>query len=295
MTQIALLHEGYNWDSYSIVRSMHDILKEREDVEYLTSHNADDIQSGGYLWLYSSQLGLTAENYQEIKERGLTVVNFGLSDPNMFQENRLKVCDVYCTNDLNTYRKYSQHNPFNCKVHHWQPGCYLEKFTKRDVGKDIDVLFVGTLSHGYIPLRKQYIMRLRKEDINFKGYGDGFDRYLAGEDLVNTYSRAHLNIDVVTKISSLSNSRLLQSAACGTPTLILKREDVLEEFQDGKEILTYGGGYDEMLSVIKKALTDKDRLAEIGENARQRCIRDHGMRKRVDDLIKYLGETNEKH
>ena len=102
MTQIALLHEGYNWDSYSIARSMHDILKEREDVEYLTAQNMNDIQSGGYIWLFSSELGLTKENYLEMKERGLTIVNFGLSDPNMFKEGRLKVCDVYCTNDLNT-------------------------------------------------------------------------------------------------------------------------------------------------------------------------------------------------
>ncbi|KKM01430.1 hypothetical protein LCGC14_1794560, partial [marine sediment metagenome] len=69
-------------------------------------------------------------------------------------------------------------------------------------------------------------------------------------------------------------------------------DDVLECFEDGKEIFTYEGGYDEILQHIKNILADKDSLAIIGENARKRCIKDHGMRKRVDDLIKYLGETD---
>lgn len=285
MKQIALFHEQYNWDSYSIVRSMHDILKEREDVEYLIGQNTDDIQPGGYLWLYSSQLGLTEENYQEMKERGLTVVNFGLSDPNMFNEVRLKGCDVYCTNDLSTYEKYKD----KYKVYHFKYGVD-HRFRKVDMYKrDTDVLFIGTLSHAYIPLRKPYALKLMKESFTFEGYGKGFDRFLNGEDLVNAFNRAHLNIDLCTKYSALA-SRIFQAAACGVPTLTLKRDDILECFQDGKEILTYEGGYDEMVRVIKDALQHKEWLAEIGENARQRCIADHGMRKRVDDLIKYLGE-----
>jgi len=287
MIQIALFHEGYNWDSYSLVRSMHDVLKEREDVEYLTAQNADNLQPGGYMWLYSSQLGLTAENYQEMKERGLTVVNFGLSDPNMFQEGRLRVCDVYCTNDLNTYRKWN--GMYN--VYHFKYGVD-HRFEKTDTKKDLDVLFIGTLSHAYIPLRKPRALKLMKESFTFEGYGKGFDQFLNGKDLVNAFNRSHLNIDLCTKHSALA-SRIFQAAACGVPTLTLKRDDILECFKDGKEILTYEGGYDEMLGVIKDVLKHKGWLAEIGENARQRCLKDHGMRKRVDDLIKYLGEKNE--
>jgi len=286
MMQIALFHEGYNWDSYSLVRSMHDVLTEREDVEYLTAQNADNLEPGGYMWLYSSQLGLTKENYHEMKERGLKVVNFGLSDPNMFQEGRLKVCDVYCTNDLGTYKKYK--DKYN--VYHFVYAVD-HRFVKKDVKKDLDVLFIGTLSHAYIPLRKPHALKLMKEIFTFEGYGEGFDRFLNGEELVNTFNRAHLNIDLCTKHSALA-SRIFQAAACGVPTLTLKRDDILECFKDGKEILTYEGGYEDMVYVIEDALKRKEWLAEIGENARQRCLKDHGMRKRVDDLIKYLGENN---
>jgi len=113
---------------------------------------------------------------------------------------------------------------------------------------------------------------------------------LKGDELILGYNRAHLNIDISTKISSLSNSRILQAAACGTPTLTLKREDVLEYFIDGKEILTYEGDYTAILDTVKDVMNYKEWLAEIGENARKRCVADHGMRKQVDDLIKYLGE-----
>ncbi len=35
MRKIYLLHSNYNWDSYSLVRSMVEILGERDDVELL--------------------------------------------------------------------------------------------------------------------------------------------------------------------------------------------------------------------------------------------------------------------
>ncbi len=65
-------------------------------------------------------------------------------------------------------------------------------------------------------------------------------------------------------------------------------DDILKNFVKGREILTYLGGYDEILEDIENILDDKDSLTLIGEQARLRCIKDHGMRKRVDGLIKYL-------
>jgi len=145
------------------------------------------------------------------------------------------------------------------------------------------VLFVGTLRHPYIPIRVNYIQALAHE-IQLTSYGNGFGDTLKGEKLIEAYCKAHLNLDICTTVSSLA-SRIFQAAACGTPTLTMKREDVLQCFEDDKEILTYTGGYDNMVIAIKKALENKDRLAEIGENARKRCIRDHGIRQRINDFI----------
>jgi len=270
MRKIYLLHSNYNWDSYSLVRSMVEILQERDDVELL-----QEWSDGCEAWVYDSQLSLT----ESLKERS---VIFGLSDPNMFSAQRLENCDLYCSNDLNTAR-------WN-KAYHFPYGVDLQYFKKLDVPKDIDALFVGTRSHPYIPYRKPYIAQLR-EDVQLSTYGEGFDITVSGDELVEVYNRAHLNIDICTKVSSLA-SRIFQAAACGTPTLTLKREDVLQCFEDGREILTYEGGYDELLRAGLSRLKDKDRLAGIGEAARQRCLKDHGMRKRVDDLITYLGEAH---
>lgn len=291
MIQIMLLYDRYNWDSFSQVRSMEEILKEREDVEFFGADGIDKLDSGAYVWVYGSNLELERDNFIEVKNKGLKVVNFGLSDPNLFSESRLRTCDLFCTNDLNTYRKYKGTN----NVYHFQPGVDLARFKKIDAPKDIDVLFIGTLQHGYIPYRKPWLLQLRRDIDRFEGYGNGWDRFLKGEELVLAYNRAVLNIDIATKDSSLS-SRIMQAAACGVPTLTLKREDVLECFDDGYEILTYEGGYDDILYMVQDALkyTGWNRLAEMGENVRQRCVAEHGMRKRVDELIKYLQEkTNE--
>jgi len=286
MMQICVASDQYNWDSYSIVRTVHEILKEREDIEYVPIRDLEKVGSGGYLWLYGSGLFLQEEVFWAINNKGINVINFGLSDPNLFREPRLERCGLYCTNDLNIYREYG--DKYN--VYHFKPGVDLTKFEKIDAPKDIDVLFIGTLKHPHVPLRKPWLLQLNKDVEGFYGYGDGFEQFLKGEELVLGYNRAHLNIDIGTKVSSLSNARILQAATCGVPTLTRKREDVLQYFEDDEEILTYEGGYDEILSAVVKALQDKDRLAEIGENARKRCVAEHGMRKRVDDLIKYLGE-----
>ncbi len=288
--QIVLLHEPYNWGSYSIVRAMYEILKEREDVELLQVGEIERMSPGGHVWCYSSQIGLQIASYKEIIARGLKVVNFGLSDPNMFNEGRLVCCDVFCTNDLNTYRELLVGSKHQVHVYHFPVGVDLTKFVKTDVEKDTDMLFIGSLNHGYIPKRKKYIMNLKDMD-GFKGYGRGFERFLDGPGLVNAYNHAHLNLEICTKVSSLG-SRIFQAAACGVPTLMLKRDDVLECFDDEYEVLTYEGGYDELKLAIHTALSDKDHLALIGRTAQKRCIKDHGMRKRVDDLIKYLGETD---
>ena len=271
---------------------MEEVLKEREDVEFFgEGDGVDKLSPGAYIFMYSSEMGLDQEKYSEMKGRGLTVVNFGLSDPNLFNEGRVRVCDLYCTNDLNTYRKYKGTN----NVYHFEPGVDLTRFKKIDAPKDIDVLFIGTLQHSYIPYRKPWLLQLRRDIEGFQGFGNGWERFVKGEELVLAYNRAHLNIDIATKVSSLSNARILQAAACGVPTLTMEREDVLKNFVKGREILTYSGGYDEILRHVKDPLTPTgwNRLAEMGENARKRCIKDHSMRKRVDGLIKYLGENNE--
>lgn len=291
MMQICVASDHYNWDSYSIVRAVHEILQGREDIEYFSIKDLEKVRSGGYLWLYGSGLFLQEDVFWALNNKGINVINFGLSDPNLFEEPRLERCGLYCTNDLNIYREYNnKHNCIGHLVYHFKPGVDLTKFEKIDAPKDIDVLFIGTLQHPHVPLRKPWLLQLDKDVEGFYGYGYGFEQFLKGEELILGYNRAHLNIDIGTKVSSLSNARILQAATCGVPTLTRKREDVLQYFEDGREILTYEGGYNELVSAIKKALGDKDRLGAIGENARHRCIYEHGMRKQVDDLIQYLGE-----
>jgi len=276
MRKIYLLHSNYNWDSYSQVRSIVEILREREDVELL-----NEWRDEGEIWVYDSRLEIT-----EALRDGVRVVVFGLSDPNMFFEGRLKHCDLYCTNDLRTHKEHPG-------SYYFPVGVDLKYFKPMDVEKDMEVLFIGTRIHSYIPCRKNYIEKLIKDDlVDFRGYGKGFHHFVSGERLVEAYNRALLNIDICTKYSSLA-SRIFQAAACGTPTLTLKRDDVCELFEDGKEILTYEGGYDELRFAIFRALRDKDKLMKIGQAARERAVKDHGMRKRVDDLITYLGENDE--
>jgi len=280
--KILMIHDKYNWNSYSIVRSACEILKEREDVEYLEigSEKYNEMGAGDYVWVFSSAFSLLDIEYKALKEKGVKVVAFGLSDPSRFDESRLDTCDVYCTNDVNTAWKYD--------AYHFPYAVDLKRFRRVDAAPYIDVLFIGTLQHPFIPYRKPYLLKLRKEAWKFEGYGHGFDRFLEGEELIEKYNQAHLVIDVCTKYSSIA-SRIFQAAACGVPSLTLKRDDILQCFEDGKEILTYEGGYFEMKLAITEALRDKERLAKIGENARQRCLKEHGMRKRIDDLINYLG------
>jgi len=272
MRRVYLLHDNYNWDSYSIVRSTVEVLKERKDVELV-----HEMEPGCEIWQYSSYMHIMPEIYKMLKKNNISIVTFGLSDPNMFNAERLATCDVYCTNDLSTAQKYG-------KARYFPYGVDLKYFKKAEVAKAIDVLFVGTLKHPFIPIRPNYIQDLSATDIHFKTYGNGFKETLEGDHLIEAYCKAHLNLDICTTVSSLA-SRIFQAAACGTPTLTMKREDVLQCFEDGREILTYKPGYENMVTAIKKALENRDRLAEVGENARKRCVRDHGIRQRVNELI----------
>ena len=199
--KILMVHDNYKWDSYSIVRSACDILKEREDVEYieLGSEKINELGEGDYVWIYSSRFSLLNIEYEELKKKGVTIVNLGLSDPNMFEEERLKWCDVYCTNDLNTFVNNIRWGPNICRAYHFPVGVDLKRFQKTDTPKVTDVLFVGTFSHPYIPMRIQYIKKLKDENFVFKGFGEGFKRYLNGPELITEYNLAHLNLDICTK------------------------------------------------------------------------------------------------
>ena len=115
----------YNWSSFSSTRSTYEYLSVLgHTVNLFNKHLNPKIEYNQYdqIWLMGAGTKLSTEEFENIKA---PVIAFGLSDPNLFDINHMLNCDVYCTNDLETFeemRKLIQHvfyNPTSCdKIYH---------------------------------------------------------------------------------------------------------------------------------------------------------------------------------
>ena len=282
----------YNWDSFSSTRATYETLQNLgHDVILFVKSSKPEIEYNNYynqVWLMGSGVKLTVEEFDKID---VPVIGFGLSDPNLYSEDHMKNCDIYCTNDLNTYnqikkRKSVIYNPTSC----WS------KYHKNlNLPKTTDVLVYGVGNHKFIPERNEVVNKLRKLGFRIRVFGRGWDKhedtsgFMKGQQLIEEINKAKIILDITNQTTALGR-RIFEGSACSTPVLTRDREDLRQLFVSGHHILTYNN-FDNIVTTLKYALANPQVLKAIGLEAQKKYYRDHDISVRIEELLKTIKEN----
>lgn len=228
---------------------------------------------------------ITKEEYKTIK---VPVIAFGLSDPNIYNEEHYENCDMYCTNSLYLYMKLKDK-----KLCYWYPtSCDKRHHQNLHLSKIVDVLFIGTGNHKFFPFRDNIVNELRKDNIKVKVFGRGWTqhidtyRFITGKKLIKEINNAKILLDLNDYLGSLGH-RIFEGAGCGTPVITIDRPDTRKLFEPDKEILLYNSTM-ELVFLLKHYLKTPKRLLQIGNNAQIKAYKEHDITVRVNALLKFI-------
>jgi glycosyltransferase involved in cell wall biosynthesis len=220
-----------------------------------------------------SALSLTEAEYKNTT--GL-VIDFGLSDPTRFREK--KFCDFACTNDYTLSEKTG---------YYWYPtSCDKRYHRNLNLDKSIDVLFYGINRHPSV-CRGNVLRDLRDSHgiyVEFYGPDWGLSTNLIGNDLIEKINKSKIVLDISTVDSSLPR-RIFEASCCGTPVLTLNRPDTRLLFTEDQDILFYNH-FEEIPEKLSQLLNKPDFIRDVGLNARNRCLKEHDISIRIDNLLR---------
>jgi len=298
---VKILYFSDNYASFvmGIKRSMfEELLRRKIDAIFINKSEIGnvlrliDTHSPDQIWLAHSGLVLPQTIKKNIK---VVVVGFGFSDPNYFTEDRLLSYDVYITNNLEIWRKYKTklptlYNPTSCN-----PSFHKSM----DVSKIYDVSIIGTGTHPYFSdkkLRSKTVNMLRKDGFRIHVFGEGWDKhpdtfpYISdGKKFIEIINKTRIGIDIQEERSSLAH-RMLEYGACGVPMITKQRLEVSQLFEVGKEILTYKD-YTSLTKTLSHCLQNEKLLRKVGNAVKHKCISEHSISHRVDNILKFLSEN----
>ncbi|MEM9398899.1 MAG: glycosyltransferase [Verrucomicrobiota bacterium] len=134
--------------------------------------------------------------------------------------------------------------------------------------------------HGFV--------RVFSAEDEWKPYGIEAKPLIRFHDLCRVYRAhiAHLN-GANSARDATANEKLFEIAACGRASLNLTSPDILKAFDSPTEIIACDT-LEELESKAHDLLAQPEQLLEIGNNARQRVIREHTWDKRIKTLFKSL-------
>lgn len=278
----------YKWNSYSTVRSALEMLPTENVEPIMFIKKFDKSIDIDQIWLMGSGTKLTKEEYNYYKKSHIPVIAFGLSDPNLYNEEHFENCDIYCTNSLQLYMELK-----NKKPSYWYPACCDKRYHKNfNLEKTTNVLFIGTGNHKFLPFRNEIINDLRAKGIKIKIFGKGWNKhedsykFIDGIRLIEEINKAKMLLDLNLKTTSLSH-KIFEGSACGTPVVTPYRGDSGRLFDPFKEVISYKK-FSELEVIIKYYLNNLEELKEIGIKAQKRCYKEHNIRHRIHWLVKFI-------
>lgn len=268
----------------------------KDKVEIGTILKQAEAYNPDQVWFAHSFLELPESLKKQAK---VPFVGFGFSDPYGFKEEKLKGYDVYITNHRETYEylKFKGSIP----VHYNPTACDLSFHDDLGLKKDIDISVIGVGKH--IRFKNQ---NERIEIVNYlrsmtpfriEVYGNGWNKHtlnfgpIEGEKFLSVINRSKIGLDIQDVHSPLAH-RMFEYSACGTPVITRDRPEVEGVFEPMSEILTYNTKYD-LREKLNAYLGNLDKLAEVGQKAKERCIKDHNIDKRVDGILRFLERDND--
>jgi glycosyltransferase involved in cell wall biosynthesis len=281
----------YNWNSFPSTRATYETLKILGyDVTLFVKSYKPKIEYNNYdqIWLIGSGVKLTKEEFDKIS---IPVIAFGLSDPNLYIEDHMQNCDIYCTNDLNIYNQLNQIKP----VLYNPTSCWSKHHEKLDLEKTTDILVYGIGRHKFISNRNRTVNRLRRLGFKIKVFGRGWDAhedtrgFIKGKRLIEEINQAKIILDITNQTTALGR-RIFEGSACGTPVLTRDRVDLRQLFISGHHILTYDN-FNNIVTTLNYGLANPSVLQTIGMEAQKLCYKEHDISIRVKKLLKKIREV----
>lgn len=279
--KILYLSDRYTWNVYGVKRSLFEEMQARghDMVWHDISHEA--YPDGKFDQVWAAHSGL-----RPLHVRAPFILGFGFSDPNNFTTDRFAHYDAYVTNNHGVYEKHRDGLP----MHYMPSWCDLKFHEQHEVAKRIGVSFIGCANHPWMrppSKRKDWVKALQARGLDVQCWGPGWlNGSCEGNAFLDIINRSCIGLDISETDSPLAH-RLFEYSACGTPVIARRRHEVELHFHEGDQILLYDDA-EELFIQLRSALERPDHLAEIGANARKRCLEEHTIKHRVDALLSFL-------
>ncbi len=233
---------------------------------------------------------LPPEDVRALRSRfGGRWVNWFPDDPHQFEtSSRLAPAyDCFFTHDS---ASVTRHRYAGAAAYYLAFGCDPEYLRPLAVtaGRIVPLVFVGSRD----PVREPVLHEL--DDLGLATWGPGWPRgALYGDAFVRALSGAVAGVNVhqqfgprgdPARYGAGANMRVFELAAVGTPQLSDAKADIERHFTPGREIVLYRS-VEELKERARELLSDEPLRRSLADAARERALREHTWRHRIEELL----------
>jgi len=236
--------------------------------------------------------GLAPADVRDLRRRfGGRWVNWFPDDPHRLDLSTqlAPAYDCFFTHDSSSL---APHRSAGARAHYLAFGCdpeYLQPSSlPRDARWTAPLVFVGSRDD----VRELVLCELA--DLGLVAWGPGWPRGpLYGEDFVKALAGAAVGVNVhqqfgergdPARYGTGANMRVFELAAVGTPQLTDAKADIPRHFTPGREIVLYRS-IEELRTRATELLADASARQSLAAAARERVLREHTWRHRLDELL----------
>ena len=218
-------------------------------------------------------------------------VNWFPDDPHQFElSTRLAPAyDGFFTHDSSSL---ARHRAAGARAHYLAFGCDAEYLRPPSRPSDArwaaPLVFVGSRDDVREPVLRELA------EVGLVAWGPGWPRGpLYGEDFVRALAGATVGVNIhqqfgdrgdPARYGTGANMRVFELAAVGTPQLSDAKADIARHFTPDREIVLYRS-VAELVDRARVLLTDDTLRRQLAVAARERALREHTWRHRLEELL----------
>lgn len=253
-----------------------------------------------FLALYGTNHSIELIN--KVKARGIPAICWWLNDPFQFARSIEMAAhfDFYFTNSRGILDEYHKKGINN--VEYLPVGIYPPVHRRLpDASPKYDVTFAGDWGH----VREEILSALAG-DFNVSIFGPWKKKLKSGsalsgcvqggkfftpEEMVRIFNQSKVVLNIHSWLGRFSygvNPRLFEACGCGSFQVCDFKEEIPDLYEEDKEIVLYRN-LDELKEKLRYYLDNKDKRAEVSDNAYSRARRQHTYRQRLEQMLKVCG------
>lgn len=307
--KIAYLSDKYAWDQFGVKRSLYQTLANREDVvihffdfKYFHPdvHFAPVSKKMPYGKLYktlmrgeyshvffaSSCLSFEPELMDKLKDRSC-LVGFGFSDPRHVHNTRQHwmYFDAYFSlSEEIAEEARALGIPARVMLPSVHPGFHDMYIADHERAKYDAVFFGDIQTHPEAKFRKELLQDLQDRGCNVLTIGrGGIISHVEGLIAMKLLASARVGINIMSSDSTLPH-RIFEYTAANNCLLTTPTSAISSFFQIGQEALSLADP-----DVMKK-ISDVEYCARIAQQGHKRCLEQHSIVSRVDEILTMLSK-----